>query len=129
MSGKSGVNPSWPARAKVVDEMWHMAILWHGIDALPRLRRMSPAERMAVMQEARALSEREPLWLHPERDLVVKSWGERKHTGGYVTALLVFGLWVHVGEREEVAGFLVEEWPELKVASMLCSKIEAAEGI
>jgi hypothetical protein len=104
-------------------EIWHQAVSWHGLDMIPRLRAMTPAERMRVMHEANEHNSVEPLWLvAAERRFLVPSWDSKPVTGAQVAALLVFGLWVHVGEREEVASGLVKDWPFLKTVSMLVDK-------
>jgi len=96
---------------------WRMAIMWRGIEMLPRLRSLTPAERMRVMHEAEEWSMREPIWMLPAtRKLAVPSWSEKPCTPAGVMALIVFGLWVHVGEREESAPWLWAEWPEIKLA-------------
>lgn len=102
------------------ETVFHQAVMWRGLDMLPRLRAMSAEERMRVMQEASEHSSATPLWLDASRrKFTVASWDLKPITGAQVTALLVFGLWVHLGEREEMAGGLVTDWPEIKVASYL----------
>lgn len=107
-----------------ISQTWHNAVFWYGVSALPKLRALSPNDRMKVMLEASEFSLQDPLWLHPKRDLVVKSWSERPLSGGQVTALIVFGLWVQVGEREEMCPQLIEDWPEIRLALVFAPREE-----
>jgi hypothetical protein len=104
-------------------EIWHQAVMWHGMDMLSRLRAMTPQERWRVMHEANEHNLVEPLYLAAAaRRFLVPSWDSRALTGAQVTALLVFGLWVHVGEREAMATGLLKSWPFLKTVSLLVDK-------
>ncbi len=107
---------------RLLNDQWHTAIFWHGVAMLPRLRAMAREERMRVMKEAEEHSQRLPLWLEPfgKESFTVPSWSSKPITAAAVMALLAFGIWVQVGEREEEAPDLVRDWPELKVASRLC---------
>lgn len=103
-------------------EALHMAVLWYGAGMLPRLRQMTSDERLKMLQQADKLNMHEPLHMHPARDLEVPLWSEQKLSGGQVIALIVFGLWVQCGEKEDVAGALLDEWPETRMAMTLCQQ-------
>ena len=106
---------------------WHTAILWRGIEMLPRLRTLTPEERMRVMHEADEWSMREPLWLLPlTRKLAVPSWSDQPCSPAQVMALVVFGLWVHVGE--ESAPALLAGWPEIKIALQFVPNLDSGNA-
>ena len=95
-------------------ELWHQAVLWLGVGMLPRLRQMTAAQRLTVMREAEEHSNREPLWYWAaERKFTVPSWDPAPLTGAQVVALMVYGLWVQMGEDAEMCSGLVESWPGL----------------
>jgi hypothetical protein len=102
-------------------DVWHMAVMWHGVAMLPRLRSLSADERMRVMKEAGEWNLREPLWLLGSNyKCAVPSWSAKPCSPAQVTALMVFGLWVQVGEDEGMAAMLIKDWPEIRVAIRLC---------
>jgi hypothetical protein len=112
----------------VRDDCWHMAVMWYGVEVLPRLRSMSADERMRVMKEAGDWSLREPLWLLGSKyKCTMPSWSEKPISPAHVTALMVFGLWVQVGEDEDMASGLVRDWPEIKTAVFLCPRPESED--
>ena len=93
---------------------WHTAVMLHGIDVLPRLRRLDYETRKQILHEASQHNLENPLWLDGgQKKYVVSTWGPEKLTGGGVTALMVFGLWVQVGEHEGMAAMLLKDWPEI----------------
>jgi hypothetical protein len=93
---------------------WHMAVVRCGVEMLPRLRVLTHDERRLVMQEASDWSAVEPLWLLSEkRKLAVQSWSDKSCSPAQVMALIVFGLWVQLGEREDSAPALWADWPEI----------------
>jgi len=103
---------------------WRWAVMWHGVSMLPRLRGMSPESLKRLLDEANEHNMSEPLHFCHGPRFVVPSWGARKLTGGQVTALLVFGLWVMVGEKEQMASCLLDGWPEIKMACLLAREKE-----
>lgn len=103
-------------------DTFHMAVFWYGVDFLPRLRCLSFEERQQLLQEADAHSLCGPLHATPKARFLVPSWSEEPLTGGEVVALLVFGLWVQCGEDEQIAGALLNDWPEIRAAVILASE-------
>lgn len=100
-------------------EIWHTAVFWHGVDLLPQLREMPPEERKQVLKEANELNLSNPLFYYRTPHFSLPSLPGRKLSGGQVAALLVFGLWVECGERDEICSTLLKEWPEIKLAAAL----------
>lgn len=110
-------------------EAWHQAVMWRGVEMLPRLRQLSPSERLIVMKEADTHNLSEPLWLAAkEQRFSVPSWSEKPLTGAGVCALLVYGLWVQTGEDEGMASGLLRSWPEIRDAAELCRIFEASRA-
>lgn len=101
---------------------WRLAIFWYGISMLPRLRKMTHAERAAVLREVGDHNLAEPLHLIHRPFFVIPSWSDRKLTGGQVTAPMIYGLWVHLGEDEGMASGLINDWPEIKDACAMATK-------
>jgi hypothetical protein len=102
------------------NESLHMAVMYHGVAMLPKLRRMSAKELMIVMHEAEEHSAHAPLHLcDGEKRFTVNSWSDSPLSGAQVIALLVYGLWVSVGENEELASGLLSDWSEIKLAVAL----------
>lgn len=104
-------------------ESLHMAVMYHGVSMLPRLRKMNPQELMRVMKEADNYSAHNPLHLcAAEKRFSVNSWSDKPLSGAQVIALLVYGLWVSVGENEERASGLLSDWSEIKLAVALAKE-------
>jgi len=103
---------------EIIKEGFHQAVMFHGVAMLPRLRSMSDEERMKVMREAGEITLANPIHVNISgvKKHMVPSWGSKALTAGEVMALIVFGLWVHVGEREDAAIGLLADWPEIKQA-------------
>lgn len=96
--------------------------MYRGAAMLPRLRQMKQDEIMLVMQDAQKHNLQNPLHLcADEKRFVVKSWAKKPLSGAQVLALLVFGLWVSVGENEDRASGLLVDWPEIKMAVTLAT--------
>lgn len=110
------------------EHFWHQAVMWYGVGMLPRLRELSWEKRQQVMLEASEHSYREPLHFCQQAQFIVPSWGDKKLSGGQVCALMVFGLWVQMGEREEMCSGLVHDWPEIRMACNLTGRIEPTEN-
>ncbi len=106
-------------------DVWHQAVMWHGVGMLPGLREMSWADRKQMLLEADEHNNKEPLFFCKKPQFLVPTWTTHLLTGGQVCALLVFGLWVQVGEREEMCGSLVHDWPEIKIACALVGAPQA----
>lgn len=100
-------------------ETWRQAVMWHGAAMLPSLRRLPEETLDAILQEAGELNLTEPLFYIHTPQLLVPSYSQKKLTGGQVTALLVFGLWVKCGESE-LAFCMLKDWPEIREAVFLC---------
>lgn len=91
------------------------AIMWHGVAFLPRLRAMPFEQLRLACTQASDLSGERVLHMRPdaasqEFELLAFPW-HRKLSGAQVIAVMVFGLWVLCGEREEMCSGLVEAWP------------------
>jgi hypothetical protein len=106
-------------------ELWHQAAMWYGVSMLPALRGLSPETLDQLIAEANMVNSSEPLYLCRERQFVLPTNGKAKLSGGEVTAILIFGLWVKCGESE-TAYCLLEDWPEIKTACYLVDIMEAA---
>lgn len=95
------------------------SVMLHGVALLPKLREMGWKERMAVMQAAQELTLEDAVWLDidesPDKRLKyqVPGWSDKPISGAQVLALMVFGLWVSIGENEEVAAGLLVDWPDI----------------
>jgi len=96
-----------------------MATMWYMVGIIPELRLMSFQELKAMLDECGELSLREPLHQIHESKFLVKNFDIYiKCTGVYVIALIVAGLWIACGEKEEMTSSLCETWP-IKDALML----------
>jgi hypothetical protein len=102
-------------------EGFHQAVMFHGVAMIRRLREMTIDERMHAMQEAEAITLRNPIWLSitDKKEHVVPGWNAEPITAAQVLAIIVFGMWVQVGENEELAGGLLAVWPEILQAKAL----------
>lgn len=102
-----------------VNPAWRASILWHGVSMLPRLRALQPRELLALMQQADAHFERGPLTTGSDRRYPMPGDPEGM-TGAQLTAVLVFGLWVYLGEDERAAAGLLGDWGEtIRLACVL----------
>jgi len=89
-----------------------MAVLWYGVEMLPRLRSLPIVRLNELTYQASQISEQQPLHLCQEPQFVIPAWDpNKKLTGGQVIALMVFGLWVTCGENEDMAAALANRWP------------------
>ena len=101
------------------------AVMMRGVGMLPRLRSMHWVQRMKVMKEAQEITLRDPVWISDPRKLLahqVPSWSDTRISAAQVIALMVFGLWVSVGEREEMAQGLLADWPDIPAYVKLCTE-------
>lgn len=103
-------------------QILRMAVMWYGAGFLPKLRVLPIDDLEKVLKEAGDCSMRSPLHLMHKPEFSVPSWSEEKLTGGQVIALMVFGLFVRLGEREKLAGPLMNSWPEIRQALVLAPK-------
>ena len=94
-----------------------------GVAALPRLRKMEPAARKALLNECSEHSLREPLQYHHKADLRVVGWTERLN-GDQIIAMMAIGLFAHMGERVDLAGALIDMFPEIEVAVRIEAQIQ-----
>lgn len=95
-------------------------MMYHGAAMVRRLREFSADKRMALMQEANELSLVNPLYITgPKKQFIVPSWSQEPLSGAQVIGLIVFGMWVHIGEREDLAIGLLADWPEILDARKL----------
>lgn len=98
-------------------------MLLHGVAMLPRLRSLPGKELLALMQQADAHLAAMPVWETGSRRFPVPLWDEHGMSGAQLTALLVFGLWVYIGENGHSAGGLLSDWSrEIKSALVLAPK-------
>lgn len=112
-----------------MSEALKMAVLWHGVAFLPKLRELPRAQLQQACDQASALSGERVLHVQPdassqEFELVTFPW-HKKLSGAQVIAVMVFGLWVLMGEREEMCSALVEAWP-IRDALILAPRSGAA---
>jgi len=97
-----------------------IAIMWYGASMLPILRRKTKEEISSLLKEVQEISGEHPVHLIREEKFVCPSFSkDKKLSGGQVMALMVFGLYVVLGERDELAGGLIDNWPEIKQAKLL----------
>ena len=88
------------------------AVMWYGIGQLPRLRNMSLDDLKRLTQECSEICQENPLHMTGSQAFTVNTWNSEKPlTGCQIIALMVFGLWVMMGEDEEMCSGLVEAWP------------------
>jgi len=98
-----------------MSEALKMAVLWHGVAFLPALRALPREQLQAACDQASALSGEHVLHMRPDAstqqfELTAFPW-KNKLSGAQIIAVLVFGLFVLCGEREEMCSGLVEAWP------------------
>ena len=95
------------------------AVMMHGVAMLPRLRELEWGTRMQVMKEAQRITLQDAVWIDVHGDPAkikkykVPSWLNESISAAQVIALMVFGLWVSVGEREDLAAGLLADWPDI----------------
>lgn len=100
------------------------AVLFHGAAMLPALRAMSFEERRDFLIELNEHGNEIPLHEiltgKELKQLSFPSWcGGAQQSGPQVIALMVFGLWVQMGEQAELCSSLCEVWP-VREAVALC---------
>lgn len=108
--------------------------MWYGVALLPRLRALNPAELRLVLNQASELNSVNPLFLQPfagTPQFKVPALpspqpehgrsGATLYSGCQVIAIMVFGLWVSLGEDEELCSGLMRAWP-IKEAVALCPR-------
>ena len=95
---------------------WHQCVMWHMAGMLPRLRLMTFEERKPLLESLVEISSEHALHIMPKAQFEVPLWSSEKLTGGQVAALMVAGLWVQIGEDEQMASGLIGDWPEIKDA-------------
>lgn len=94
------------------DMAFKSAVMFFGASQLPRLRTQTFDELKAITQECSNICQEHPLHLTGEQTFLIKTWNPDKPlTGCQIISLMVFGLWVMMGEREELCSGLVEAWP------------------
>lgn len=102
-----------------MDSGFKNAVMMHGVAMLPRLREMTWDQRMKVMHDAQAITLQNPVWLDVSVDIQklkkykVSSWSDDAISAAQVVALMVFGLWAAVGEREDMAQGLLADWSDI----------------
>ena len=102
-----------------------MAVMWHGAAILPTLRALSFEKRRQIMREVTEVSGELPLHVALSQAELARlsfpSWRDGAQLSGAQTmALMVFCLWVQMGERDEHVGSLCEFWP-VKEAVLLAT--------
>ena len=80
---------------------------------LPRLRSLPPPELLALMQEADVHLGAMPVYKTGDKTYSVPLWGKRGMTGAQLTALVLFGVWIRLGEDEQLAGGVMADWREV----------------
>lgn len=116
-------------------------VMWHGVAMLPALRELSDETLDQLLHEANEINLIEPLNLVAEKRFTLPTNGKEKLTGGEVTAIMIFGLWVRWGENESrriglkgtpdesLAGALVHNWPEIAHALMIVDGVDHPMGV
>ena len=111
--------------------MFGQLVMWHGVSMLSALRCMSDDLLEKLIREAGEFNLIEPLNLAATPQFVLPTNGSAKLTGGAVTAILIFGMWVLHGERhsrkiglkgtpdESLCGAMVHNWPEIREALLI----------
>ena len=111
-----------------LNDTYKRAIMMHGIAMLPRLRSMTHEERMQIMKEAQEISLHKPIWMDVSTDskklknYLVQSWSKELISAAQVIALIVFGLWVSIGECADLAQGLLADWPDIPACIKLYSE-------
>jgi hypothetical protein len=95
-------------------EAWHEAVREAGRAMLPRLRALSLPDLHALVLAADAPLNQWPVYQTGERRYAMPLWDKRGMTGAELVALVVFGLWLYMGESEHmVGGSIVGDWGEV----------------
>lgn len=95
-------------------------LVFYGQWLLPIFRDMSREKLQAILKAAGDINARDAIHLvHDEKYSIPEFEDGMKLTGGKVMAIMVFGLYVLMGERDELCGTLLDSWPEIKMAKML----------
>lgn len=105
----------------ISDPALYGSVMFHGAAMLPRLRGLSFDQLRTIADEAGVPCCEFPLWMQPyasEKRFLIPAWGESKLSGCQLVALIVFTLWVMVGEREDMASSLCETWPIKEAVAM-----------
>jgi hypothetical protein len=103
--------------------LFHQAVMFHGLDMLPRLRALPQAALSEVLKAANSHNSTEPLFLMADQKVfAVPAWGGEPLSGAQVMTLIVFGIWVLAGERADQAMALLQMWPEIRVVCTLIEK-------
>lgn len=108
---------------------WRSAVLLHGVAILPRLRSLPGKELLALMQQADTHLDAVPVWETGSRRFSMPLWDEYGMTGAQLTALLVFGLWVYIGESEHAAGGLMSDWSAVIKSALVLAPKEQVEAV
>lgn len=110
------------------DPAYQGSVMWHGVALLPRLRALNPAELRLVINQASELNSVNPLFMQPfagtpqfKVPALPSPEPDTLYSGCQVIAIMVFGLWVSVGEDEELCEGLMRAWP-IKEAVALCPR-------
>ena len=106
-----------------------MQVLWKGVSVLPRLRAMEPNNFRQLLSELNSLNGEVPLHLFHELPKALKdkivfpSWSPLPVTGVETIALMVFTLWVTMGERADACLSLCDAWPVNEVLLLVDGKM------
>lgn len=111
-----------------MEEALKMSVMWYGVAYLPILRAMPEDKLKELVREIDGISGELPLHckLHSKEAerLKFKNWKEGAQISGPQTiALMVFSLWVILGENEDLCSSLCESW-YVKEAVFLAPKKE-----
>ncbi|HEX6749887.1 MAG TPA: hypothetical protein VF092_21520 [Longimicrobium sp.] len=85
------------------------AVGFYGVQILPRLRAMDPDVRRKMLVEAKSLSGEVTLQ-HSRGPHRLPGW-DAPLSGLQVVTIMVFGLFVELGERQDLCEPLMETWP------------------
>jgi hypothetical protein len=94
-------------------ESFRMAVMFHGVALLPKLRALTRDQLHETIGSASRYMVERPLFCVPHvntREHVLPHL-PAPMSGAQVVAAAVFGLYVALGENDELAGPLVENWP------------------
>ena len=111
-----------------------MQVMWKGVEVLPRLRAMENDALQNLRCELNAMNGEVPLHLFEELPEVLKnkivfpSWNAAPVTGVEAITLMVFILWVTMGERAEMCLSLCEAWPINEVLVLVDGRVISEEN-
>lgn len=94
------------------------AILCYGMAFLPKLRELTFERRRSLLNEVQAICGEHPLHMLPKPKFVLENWSKDKLSGAQVLTLMILGIWLHMGERKDLCGALIDTWPILEIVKL-----------